>query len=326
MTLRKFFDTTYRPLRLRGRSPRTTALYYATFSAFGKWLRAEGIAEEPAIEHLEELLLARYLEHRASTRSPYTAEKERSQLMSLARLAWERRVPGMERLPTCPPGILPDRVPHSWSLDELRRLFAAVSAAKGRVGAIPAAEWWPAVIAVAYETGERIGAILSAAVHDYERPTVTIQPEGRKGGRRGRTYTLSPETCDRLDKIVAYGGDRLLPWPYAHTYLWARLKKLLKPAGLAGKRIAFHQVRRSAISHIAAAGGDPVAFAGHASAAMTKKWYLDPRMSERGPKPHELLPRLDQPHTSAPPPPASHCAPPALPAQPDGPHGERPAA
>ena len=74
MTLRKFFDTTYRPLRLRGRSPRTTALYYATFSAFGKWLRAEGIAEEPAIEHLEELLLARYLEHRASTRSPYTAE------------------------------------------------------------------------------------------------------------------------------------------------------------------------------------------------------------------------------------------------------------
>ena len=91
---------------------------------------------------------------------------------------------------------------------------------------------------------------------------------------------------------MAHGYPELLPWPYSATYLYARLKKVLAAAGLAGKRLAFHQVRRSAISHIAAAGGDPVQFAGHASPAVTKRWYLDPRMAERGPKPHEMLPRL----------------------------------
>lgn len=295
MTLKTFFDTVYRPLRLRGRSPKTTALYYATLSAYRKWLRANQIADEPAIEHLDELLLARFLEDRASTHSAYTAEKERSQLMSLARLAWERRVPGMDRLPTCPPGVLPDRVPHAWSLAELQTLFRAVSTAKGKVGPVPASAWFSALISTAYETGERVGALLGAGPADYYRPTLSIQPEQRKGGRRGRVYTLSPSTCDRIEAVLAYGGDKIFPWPYAHTYLWNRLKKILNAAGLAGKRIAFHQVRRSAISHIAAAGGDPVAFAGHASAAMTKRWYLDPRMAEHGPKPHELLPRIDLP-------------------------------
>jgi integrase len=297
MTLKAFFDNIYRPLRLRGRSQRTTLLYYATISAYRRWLRAEGIADEPAIEHLDELLMARFLEHRAATKSAYTSEKERSQLMALARLAWERRVAGMERLPTCPPGVLPDRVPHSWSLEELRRLFAAVSSTKGNIGkgasAIPASEWFSAIIAVAYETGERVGALLDSSPADYQRPNLTVRPESRKGGRRGRTYYLSEETCDRLDRLRAHGGDKLFPWPYVKTYLWGRLKKILASAGLAGKRIAFHQIRRSAISHFAAAGGDPVAFAGHASAAMTKKWYLDPRLSDRGPKPHELLPRID---------------------------------
>lgn len=91
MTLKEFFKTTYRPLKLRGRSQNTARLYENLFKQFDRWLAAEGIATEGHIEHLDELLLARYLEHRASTRSPYTAEKERSQLMALARLAWERR-------------------------------------------------------------------------------------------------------------------------------------------------------------------------------------------------------------------------------------------
>lgn len=174
MTLKEFFDTVYRPLRLRGRSPKTTALYYATISAYRRWLRANQIADEPAIEHLEELLMARYLEDRIATRSAYTAEKERSQLMSLARLAWERRVPGMERLPTCPPGVLPDRVPHAWSLEELQTLFRAVSTAKGRVGPVPAAVWFSALVSTAYETGERVGALLGAAAGDYQRDRKSV--------------------------------------------------------------------------------------------------------------------------------------------------------
>ena len=317
MTLTTFFNTVYRPLRLRGRSERTSKLYHATITAYRKWLKAEGIADEPTLEHLDELLLSRFLEHRSSTRSPYTAERERCGLMSLAKLANERRL--IDRLPTCPPAVLPDKVPTAWSADELRRLFEAASQAPGRVCGIPASAWFQAAISCAYESGERIGALLATKRADYRRPTLTVQAEARKGRRRGRVYTLSDATCDRLDALAASGSDMLLPWDKAPTYVYNRLRKILAAAGLSGKRVGFHQVRRSAISHIAAAGGDPVQFAGHASAAVTKRWYLDPRMCERGPAPHELLPRIDQPHQSPPPPAASDGAPGAQIAPPDRP-------
>lgn len=294
-TLRQFFDATYRPLRLRGRSNRTSLLHYAAISQYSRWLSAEGIAPEAQICHLDELLLARYLEARGRVRSPYTVERERSSLMALARLAWERRVPGLERMPTCPPSVLPDRVPTAWTEEQLQRLWAAALAAPGRIGRIPASLYWPATIRLAYETGERCGALFATPRSDYLRPTLTVQPQARKGGRRGRIYQLSGDLCDLLDAMGGYGYEMLLPWPLAATYRYRRLQAILAAAGLSGKRLAFHQLRRSAISHIAAAGGDPVAFAGHASPAVTSRWYLDPRMAERGPAPHELLPRLDVP-------------------------------
>lgn len=303
MTLKQFFATVYRPLRLRGRSENTSRLYGSTISAFQKWLAAEGIADEPRLQHLDELLLARYLEERSKTHSPYTAEKERTQLMALARLANERRL--IDRIPTCPPGVLPDKVPTAWSADELRRLLAAAGSVRGLVSGVPAAEWFPAVISVAWETGERIGALLQTKRADYRRPMLTVPAEARKGRRRGRVYQLSGGTCDRLDALAASGSDLLLPWDKCYTYLWARLRDILKAAGLSGKRLGFHQVRRSAISHIAAAGADPVAFAGHSNPATTKRWYIDPRMTDRGPAPHELLPRIDQPHPNNAPPPCA---------------------
>jgi integrase len=298
-TLMNFFDEVYRPLRLRGRSGRTTLLHHAAIKQFSKWLSGQGIAAEAQICHLDELLLARYLEARSEYRSPYTVERERSSLMALARLAWERRVTGLDRMPTCPPSVLPDRVPTAWTEQQLQKLWSAALAAPGRIGRIPASLYWPATIRLAYETGERIGALLATPRTDYQRPTLTVQPQARKGGRRGRIYHLSDDLCDLLDAMNSYGYEMLLPWPLTPTYRYRHLQAILQAAGLAEKRLAFHQVRRSAISHIAAAGGDPVAFAGHSNPAVTKRWYLDPRMAERGPAPHQLLPRLDVPPNPA---------------------------
>lgn len=306
MTLRDFFKTTYRPLRLRGRSPKTVALYDNLFRQFDQWLKAEGIADEGGIEHLDELVLSRFLEHRAETHSPYTVEKERSQLLALARLAWERRVPGIERMPTCPPGVLPQKVPTSWSAEQMQALWREANRKTAwPIGKVPSHEFMPALLGLCWETGERIGALLAVPAGEYRRPTVTVQPETRKGGRVGRIYELSPELCDRLDRLAAYGHQRLIPWRGHFTALYGRMKTLLRRAGLSGKRLAFHQVRRTAISHLAAAGGDPVAFAGHANPSVTRRWYLDPRVAERGPKAHQLLPRLDQADQSPPPPPDS---------------------
>jgi site-specific recombinase XerD len=87
MLLKDLFDGMYRPLRLRGRSANTTRLYGCTIRAFGRWL-----GYEPTVDDLTDLMLSQYLDHRASDHSPYTAEKERSQLCSLWRFAADRGI------------------------------------------------------------------------------------------------------------------------------------------------------------------------------------------------------------------------------------------
>jgi site-specific recombinase XerD len=287
MQLENFYEDFYRPLRLRGRSPETTRLYHCTIRSFGKWLGRTPMLADIA----DEMTLARYVDHRQATRSPYTAEKERSQLMSMARLANERRM--IPALPSCPPCVLPDRIPTAWSEEELRRLFAAAAASRGHISRVPAGEWFVTLLLVAFETGERIGALLEVEPRHYGRPFLHIPAEVRKGGRRARVYELSEAACARVERLAKVNTSRLFAWDRSHTYLWDRLRSILARAGLSGKRLGFQQIRRSAISHLAAAGGDPVAFAGHAQAATTKRWYLDPRYAGRGPRPADLLPRLD---------------------------------
>jgi integrase len=221
--------------------------------------------------------------------------------MSMARLANERRM--IPSMPTCPSVVLPDRVATAWSEAELVRLYTAAEAVSGFVGFVPANFFWPLLILTAFESGERIGALLEVRREHYARPNLHIPGELRKGGRRSRVYELSATVCDRIEAILLRdNADHIFEWPHPRTYVWDRLKKILAAAGLSGKRVGFQQVRRSAISHMAKAGADPVAFAGHAQAATTRKWYLDPRYADRGPRPSDLLPRIHKAHTDPPPP------------------------
>jgi integrase len=289
MTLQQFFDSYYRPLKLRGKSPATFRLYGCTIRTLGKFLERPAALEDIA----DEMTLARFLEHRAGKVSPYSAEKERSQLMAMARLANDRRM--IAALPTCEPGPLPDRIPVAWSEEQLRKLFVAAESLAGYVGRVPERFYFPALIQVCFETSERIGALLSVEPQHFQRPFLTVPGEIRKGGRRARVYELSAEACDRIEQLMIANHDRIFLWTKAPTYLWDRVRKILTAAGLSGKRLAFQQVRRSAISHMARATNDAtaVAFAGHSQSATTRRWYLDPRYVNRGPKPADMLPRLD---------------------------------
>lgn len=287
MTLQQLFDDFYRPLRLRGRSPQTWRLYENTIRNFGRFL-----GRPATLSDLEDLALSRYVENRTSKVSPFTAEKERSQLMALARLAWERRL--IDVLPNCPPGVLPQRVPKAWTVDEIKRLHQAAAETKGQVGGISAGVWWPALVHLCWESGERIGAIMQAKWENLSRPHLLLPAESRKGGRRDRIHVLTDRTCDRLEMAHKTGREELLWWPGDRLYIYKSLHRILKRAGLDGKRVAFHQLRRTGASHLAAAGGDATAFLDHASPRTTQRWYLDPRMTQRGPRPCDLLPRIDE--------------------------------
>jgi integrase len=300
MKLVDLFENLYRPLRLRGRSPKTSKLYHCTFRAF-----ARGIGHEPTIADLDELVLAKYLELRVTQVTPYSAERERIALMALARFAWERRL--LEVLPVCPPAPLPERIPTAWTIEDMQRIMALaeIPATYGRPGDLRHkgrtpemfAKIIPAIVATVWDTGERIGALLECRVDDYQRPALTVKAEYRKGKKKAKLMNLSEETCDRIEVSIAAGdGTRLFPWGLSDTYLYRTFGKVVKAAGLERDDVArgqrFHQVRRTALSHFAALGGDATAMAGHSESKTTRRWYLDVRLTERGPKPCDILPRI----------------------------------
>ena len=289
-TIEYFFNNTYRPLKLRGRSANTVRLYGCLFRQLQRHLH-----RRPIVADLNELTIAGYLMARADAgRSPYTVEKERCQLMALGRLAHARGL--LPVAPVVQPTIMPERVPHAWTIDQLRRLFHAADNMAGTVYGCPAGLWWGALIRVAWETSERIGALLAVERHHLAGTVLVVPASARKGGRRERIYHLSQPVAAHVAAVLAHHDKpRIFPWERSKTYLWNRFRLMKKNAGLPpGRRLAFHQIRRSAASWYAHAGGDAAKFLGHSSPRITEKWYLDPRIADTAPAPCDVLPNIDQ--------------------------------
>lgn len=297
MTLSDLFENYFAPLRLRGKSPNTTRLYRCTLRSFERFLK------RPAtIEDLDDLRIARFLSHRASVRSPYTAERERNQLVSLWRFAGDRRI--VDSRPCLPAASrLPERVPKVWTPEELRRLIAVAGATPGIIGDAPAGIFWRALVGTLYESAERISAIMSTTVDDWQRPRLLVRAEYRKGGKRDRLYTLTDPTSDLVDYLCRRRSpdDKIFRWDRNWTYLWNKFGDVVEAAGLpGGRRAKFHQLRRCAASFYAAAGGNPTQFLDHSSPRITRA-YLDPRYTDQGTPPSQIIPSLHQPAGGSPP-------------------------
>ena len=288
MTLNDLFANFYRPLRLRGKSPNTVRLYGCTIRSYGRFLE-----RSPTVEDLEDLAVARFVEHRASERSPFTAEKERSQLASLARFAFERRL--LEtRLDCGPPTRMPERIPSCWSVAELQRLLDTAGKTPGRIGTVPAGVWWRGIILTLWQSAERVGAITALDSRDWSRPRLIVAAEHRKGGKRDRLYTLGATCCDLLDTIAdANRGKKLFYWDRCRTNLWRHFGLIVERAGLpGGRKQKFHNLRRSAATFFQAGGGDSSRLLDHSSPRVTRV-YIDPRYVNSGPSPFEILPQID---------------------------------
>jgi integrase len=291
LTLEELFTERYRPLRLRGRSQNTVRLYGCTIRSFSKWLR-----KQARLSDLTDLTVSMFLDKRAIDCSPYTAEKERTQLLCLWRFACDLNL--IQDRPMVPQAPLPDIVPKAWTVDEMKSLFRAARYTREPVGDIPGRVFWPALIAVLWETAERIGAIMNTVPSDLTPPFLLCRAEVRKGGKSARFYKLSEGTIELLK--LCEGKDKIFPWPYSQNSMFRKFGDVVQRAGLGfgfGKNGArgmkFHQIRRSAASHYAANGGDATHLLDHSSPRITKKWYLDKRMVDNRMRPCEVLPKID---------------------------------
>ena len=290
MTLNAFLETVYVPLRLRGRSPESVRLLRHAVTQFSRWLGRPALLDD-----LEDLVVSQWLTAMAAKKSPNSVARERSGILALWNLAQGR---GLVKLrPTVAPELVPQGIPRAFTTDELGRLAAAARLASGWVGPIPARTFFPALVAVGLETGERINAILNTPRHCWQRPCLQVPASIRKGRRQERIYELSPEASDLVDAVSHHEGPTVFWFPYSGTALRKRWKTITRRAGLGeGRDVQFHALRRSTASHLAAAGLDATAFLGHSSDRITRRSYLDPRVVDsKRPKAWQSMPRVFKP-------------------------------
>jgi integrase len=273
-SLRSFYRETFEPLFLRSRSERTKNLYNTTINTFERFL-----GRTAELSDLTDDTVGKFLYwFRQQGRAPASVNKERSNLLAIWRFACRKGY--IQLWPDVQPEVDPERVPQAWTESEIRRLFLSIRREPGWIAGIRAADWWHALHLLAWDTGERITAIVSLrwCWVSLADATVLIPAEVRKGKRKDRLYRLSPDTVAALNAIRLPQRDLVLPWPLNRTYLWRRYEPILKRAGLpCDRRSKFHRMRRSVASHYEAAGGDATEFLGHSARKVTRA-YLDPRI------------------------------------------------
>lgn len=277
-SVRWFFESRYLSERIMGDKYRT--VMRSRLRAFHAHL-----SREPMLVDLNAPCINEYLQSLLSRRmSPWTVQGHKAALRALWQSAfdWE--------LLSAPPGRLlkipkPALMPKAWSTDELRRLLAACDDPRFdrlRGGCVPLGKFLRAAILLAYDTGLRLGDMLSA----------TWQQLGTDGtlpiamGKTGFSVValVAPETVAALRVIQQSDDPRLLPWPVIVNKLWRDFRRLLRAAGLPLSRHggSFQKIRRTSASFVEAdqpgAGSQHL---GHRSASLANRHYLDPSIARK---------------------------------------------
>ena len=271
MTLDEAFRTLYQPQQLRSASPKTLALWRVALRHFDRFL-----SRRARLPDLTNASLSAFAAWRLQGVQPATVNRDLASLLALWR--WLHRRGYIDRWPDVQLEHEPRRIPQAWTREEFSRLFAAAQRAPGNVGRAEARVYWPALLLVLFDSGERIGAVLALrwADVDIAGRWVLFRAEHRKGRDQDSCVRLAEDTCRWLARLPR--SQAPFAWPHSYVTIWARYGELLAAAGLPTDRQSkFHRIRRTTVSHAEAAGGNATELLRHASRRNTLA-YLDPRI------------------------------------------------
>jgi len=284
-TLRDLFETQYRVLKLRNSSPDSHRLYGLTLKSLDRYLQ-----RPTTLDDLNDVTISQYVLHlRDKGNAPGTINRHLTNVLALWR--WCHRQQLVEHWPNVKKERDPVRTPVAWTREEFNRLMQAINR---QDGTIPGTEmlkrdWWTALLLLAFDTGERIGALrkLRWETVSLETRDVIFRAETRKGRQRDNAMTVSEQTANALKRIQRPSG-LVFQSRYCSSYLWQQLGRILESAGLPSDRAhKFHCVRKTTASHYKAAGGDAGRLLGHMTNVSTAH-YIDPKIA-RQPAAHEIV-------------------------------------
>lgn len=255
-------------------SDATAKRYFATVIAFEKFLK-----RPPTLADLTADNYNLWVRHRRDVVgvAPSTLHGEAQKFLVIWR--WlSRRREATEPLVALPRTFEAEN--STWVADEWRRIEAAGRACTWFVGAIPGNIYWPAMLGVAVESGERLGAIHKLESHhfDFAKGQVTFPREIRKGKTRNLTRRISTLTASDVQALIALRPQR----PFAalnQSSMYHPMRRLLCDAGLpSGRSRLFHCIRRYHATQVALKGGDPSRSLDHSDPRVTERYVDESQM------------------------------------------------
>lgn len=267
MILLKFLEVHYWPehaLTLKQAS--LDQLRYSV-EAFGRHL-----GRPATLEDLDRLIVLGFLAARQQKVSAATVNKDRRGLLCLWRLAAElEKVKFPGRIPKAK---CPQVVPHTFSMDEVRRLIVAAAHFHD-------ATWWRSLLLALFDSASRVSAMLSVRICDVDfcEATIRLRPETTKTNTE-QILNVSREDTAPTIAAQCLGRERnelVWPWPHHHRRLFIHFRKLAENAGITLPRSkCFHSLRRTTATLIASDVSMEAACRrlGHSSIATTKR-YVD---------------------------------------------------
>ena len=284
--LREIYENEY--AILRAHSEQCKRQYRLTFS---RW--ADQLGTEPALEHLDPLVVQTYVASRRAVRSAATAKKDRNQISALWTYCAKRRY--VEQFPTLAQIRAPGRIPRGYTVDEVSALLRQALQRRPRIKptTLPPHQFFPPLIRSCWETAERIGSHMALRWRDVDtaQRIVIFPAEGRKGATRDILRAISEDQCKWLEQIRGKPEDLVWPWRADKSTLWHHFGLLCKRAGVTNR--GFHGLRKSAASYMALAGGDATQLLDHSNPAITKAHYIDVTIAKPKQTAIDLLPPLD---------------------------------
>jgi len=206
----------------------------------------------------------------ARGRSPWTIKQRRISLLVLWRAAWEDGLaPALQPVKRLRPL---HHSPTAWTVAEVRLL---VRAADSR------GPWWSSLVRATYDTGLRIGDVLSLRA---EQLGAVLGISQTKTGLPV-LVSLRPATLRAIRRQLAgRTTGPIWPWPYRRECLYEHFRRLVTSAGI--RPGTSRWLRRSAATACESVKpGSGTVLLGHASRATTEAWYIDRSQLARPPLP-----------------------------------------
>lgn len=304
VTLDEFFEKFYVPLKLLGKSERTSVQYRVTIRMFTRFLHRDA-----TIADLNDELIPAWFSHLLQTGSAHpTINKHRRQLLAIARLAVKKRklaeVPDIMKLTE----DLTD--PVAWTMEEMSKILQVCANLEGKIGPEPrkwddprmdACDFWTALIETLLSTGARIGVMMRLPPSCYAREErMLLLPAKMQKQRKDQWVPLSDESVMAIDRIFKPNAAYLFDWPYdrrvdpSFSTLHAHFRDIIAKAGLSAEHGTFHRIRRTRATYgEMASPGSAFRDLGHSDPRVTQR-YISTRLLKPA-RTIDLIPRPPEP-------------------------------